>query len=168
MDYTKIVPEREDTVINLNRQCRICMEGEGLNLPLLSPCRCSGTIRYSHEECLKTWIVSYTEDIAEACCEICKTPLLMEFKMHYKCRPEKSCENSINSCFFVPISITIIIILLIIVYILADKSLSSTTGNEELGYSIALITTCSIAGLILAILIICSIKRACIIPEIKN
>ena len=54
MEDAKIAPMIEDAELSFNKQCRICMEGEGLNSPLLSPCKCSGTIRYIHEECLKT------------------------------------------------------------------------------------------------------------------
>lgn len=33
--------------------CRICLEGENLEKVLISPCKCSGSMKYVHEECLK-------------------------------------------------------------------------------------------------------------------
>ena len=158
----------EDAEISLNKQCRICMEGENTSSPLLSPCKCSGSIRYIHEECLKTWLVSHNEDIAESCCELCKTPLLMEFKMQHKCQPRQSCGSGLNSCMFVPILVAIVIILFIIVYLLADRYLTSTSGSEEKGYTIALIITCAISGIILSILIVNSLKDACFIPQLDE
>lgn len=36
-------------------QCRICLEDEGNIDLLISPCRCSGTSKYVHTECLRIW-----------------------------------------------------------------------------------------------------------------
>ena len=169
MDVPKVVPMiNEDAEISLNRQCRICMEGENSTSPLLSPCKCAGSIKYIHEECLKTWLVSHNEDIAESCCELCKTPLLVEFKMRHKCQPRQSCGNGLNSCMFVPILVAIVVILFIIVYLLSDRFLTSASSSEEKGYTIALIITCSLSGIILSILIVNSVKDACLIPQLDE
>ena len=46
-----------DNVLKLNRvediMCRICFEDENDNNPLINPCKCNGSIRFVHEECLK-------------------------------------------------------------------------------------------------------------------
>lgn len=50
--------------------CRIC-RGEGsLEQPLFYPCKCSGSIRYVHQECLMEWL-SHSQ---KKHCELCKTP----------------------------------------------------------------------------------------------
>lgn len=36
-------------------QCRICLEEETNKDLLISPCKCSGTSKYVHKECLRTW-----------------------------------------------------------------------------------------------------------------
>ena len=33
---------------------RICMEPNSRDMPLISPCKCAGSVKYIHEECLKT------------------------------------------------------------------------------------------------------------------
>lgn len=39
--------------------CRIClMEDNEIDNPLFSPCKCSGSMRFIHHECLKTWFAS--------------------------------------------------------------------------------------------------------------
>ena len=49
--------------------CRIC-RGEGtLDEPLFYPCKCSGSIKYVHQECLMEWL-SHTQ---KKHCELCKT-----------------------------------------------------------------------------------------------
>ena len=39
------------------RLCRICLEGEEINKQeFISPCACSGTQKYVHLNCIKTWL----------------------------------------------------------------------------------------------------------------
>ncbi|OMJ83687.1 hypothetical protein SteCoe_15358 [Stentor coeruleus] len=167
MDITYLSHSQEQE-ITCERTCRICMEPENQENPLLTPCKCSGTIRYIHEECLKTWLVSHFEDIAKSCCELCKTDFSMEFKMRAKCLPKKSCSAGISSCMFIPILSAIIMILFIIICLLADRYLTASLADEDKVYTIALIITCSISSFILTILLISSLKSACLFPQLEN
>ncbi|KAG9236727.1 hypothetical protein BJ875DRAFT_210336 [Amylocarpus encephaloides] len=50
--------------------CRICRgEGSGTE-PLFHPCKCSGSIKYVHQDCLMEWL-SHSH---KKHCELCKTP----------------------------------------------------------------------------------------------
>lgn len=50
--------------------CRIC-RGEGtVSEPLFFPCKCSGSIKYVHQDCLMEWL-SHSQ---KKHCELCKTP----------------------------------------------------------------------------------------------
>lgn len=50
--------------------CRIC-RGEGTTeQPLFYPCKCSGSIRFVHQECLTEWLAHSQKKF----CELCKTP----------------------------------------------------------------------------------------------
>ncbi|RFU76644.1 hypothetical protein TARUN_5584 [Trichoderma arundinaceum] len=50
--------------------CRIC-RGEGTpSEPLFYPCKCSGSIKYVHQDCLMEWL-SHSQ---KKYCELCKTP----------------------------------------------------------------------------------------------
>ncbi|KAF3006232.1 hypothetical protein E8E14_003240 [Neopestalotiopsis sp. 37M] len=50
--------------------CRIC-RGEGTSSePLFYPCKCSGSIKYVHQDCLMEWL-SHSQ---KKHCELCKTP----------------------------------------------------------------------------------------------
>ena len=54
---------------NLGDICKICHSGsEESGTPLITPCLCSGSIKYVHQECLITWMKSSTSKI----CELCK------------------------------------------------------------------------------------------------
>lgn len=63
--------------------CRICLNGQDSCInPMLSPCNCSGSVKYIHLKCLHTWIkCKVDESQNENCitllwknfkCEICK------------------------------------------------------------------------------------------------
>ena len=52
--------------------CRICFESEGL---LYTPCRCDGSIKYIHEECLLKWVL-VTDRSA---CELCKETYTFDY-----------------------------------------------------------------------------------------
>lgn len=55
-------------------ECRICRgEAEPSN-PLFHPCRCSGSIKYTHEECLVNWLAQS----GSARCELCHHPFRFE------------------------------------------------------------------------------------------
>ncbi|XP_060111810.1 probable E3 ubiquitin-protein ligase MARCHF10 [Heteronotia binoei] len=61
-------------------QCRICqIAGGSITNPLLEPCGCGGTLRFVHQECLKTWLKAKIKSGAELgsvkTCELCKQGL---------------------------------------------------------------------------------------------
>lgn len=56
---------------------RICHCEGGLDSPLITPCYCSGSLRYVHQACLQLWIKS--SDIRN--CELCKFQFIMETKV---------------------------------------------------------------------------------------
>ncbi|XP_072139246.1 E3 ubiquitin-protein ligase MARCHF11-like [Mobula birostris] len=47
--------------------CRICFQGSEQG-ELLSPCRCDGSVRYSHQPCLLKWISERGSWSCEICC----------------------------------------------------------------------------------------------------
>lgn len=57
--------------------CRICHCEAEPDMPLISPCVCSGSLAYVHQSCLQRWIKS--SDTKK--CELCKYEFIMESKM---------------------------------------------------------------------------------------
>uniref|UniRef100_A0A8C7X4U1 RING-type E3 ubiquitin transferase n=1 Tax=Oryzias sinensis TaxID=183150 RepID=A0A8C7X4U1_9TELE len=56
--------------------CRIChCEGDEES-PLITPCHCTGSLRFVHQGCLQQWIKSSDT----RCCELCKYEFIMETK----------------------------------------------------------------------------------------
>ena len=81
---TKKIKESKDST--QTKLCRICYgEEETQDNPLVQPCICSGSMKYIHLNCLKTWIntsVNIKLESTEYCnvytykpaeCELCKT-----------------------------------------------------------------------------------------------
>jgi len=73
---------------NIKKICRVCYEEENES-PLISPCKCSGGLRYIHLKCLQNWIYSQSKNlfiekgeenfnliynIKKINCELCKEP----------------------------------------------------------------------------------------------
>ncbi|KAF7371061.1 RING-CH-type domain-containing protein [Mycena sanguinolenta] len=50
--------------------CRICSAPAEAEQPLFYPCKCSGTIRYIHQDCLTTWLAHSKKKT----CDVCKHP----------------------------------------------------------------------------------------------
>lgn len=76
----------QTSTISFNHDiCRIChCEGDS-EVPLITPCYCSGSLRYVHQCCLQQWIKS--SDIKS--CELCK----FEFVMQTKFKPFRKWEK---------------------------------------------------------------------------
>lgn len=67
---TSVSPSSQDI-------CRIChCEGDDES-PLITPCHCTGSLRFVHQSCLQQWIKSSDT----RCCELCKYEFIMETKL---------------------------------------------------------------------------------------
>ncbi|XP_067839113.1 E3 ubiquitin-protein ligase MARCHF1-like [Heptranchias perlo] len=72
-----IQPQTVDDWPDDGEVCRIChCEGDD-DGPLITPCRCTGTLRFVHQACLHQWIKSSDT----RCCELCKYDFIMETKL---------------------------------------------------------------------------------------
>jgi len=61
--------------------CRICLDSEEtLENPLIAPCKCAGSMRYVHRECLDEWRVTCFNPKALVGCTICHAPFSIRYK----------------------------------------------------------------------------------------
>jgi E3 ubiquitin-protein ligase MARCH6 len=65
-------PSRQNTMTSESaaETCRICRSEGTVDEPLFYPCKCSGSIKFVHQECLMEWL-SHSH---KKHCELCKTP----------------------------------------------------------------------------------------------
>ncbi|BFZ59676.1 hypothetical protein YB2330_000690 [Saitoella coloradoensis] len=64
--------------------CRVCRSESTPEDPLYHPCKCSGTIRYVHQDCLEQWLAHSGKDY----CELCKTKFKFS-KMYARDMPNR-------------------------------------------------------------------------------
>ena len=84
--------------------CRICLEEiyeERISdSELITPCSCSGTLKYVHEKCINTWIDTKVENDEEGDiedfinCELCRTPIYFEAKTKITCNKTSEIKES--------------------------------------------------------------------------
>ncbi|KAI5959919.1 uncharacterized protein KGF55_005151 [Candida pseudojiufengensis] len=101
--------------VDIEHTCRIC-RGEGtLNQPLYHPCKCRGSIKYIHQDCLLEWLKHSNKSTEK--CDICNTNY--KFKIIYDPNMPKTIPiNLIWSKFIQLISGTILKIISISLYII--------------------------------------------------
>lgn len=165
---SRVAPKVKNSRLPEDCTCRICMDPDTKDRPLITPCKCSGTVKYIHEECLKTWIISQEGDIDEGQCELCKTKFLMEFKIGRKCSPKESVKNGWSPFIYLPILFAVMVMLFLVIYLLAERYINISQGRNEKGYTIALMVTCGISGLVLLLLIVNTLKEICFVTKLDE
>ncbi len=63
------------------RQCRICLDEDDMT-NLIAPCRCNGSVKYVHRDCIQTWIRFTENPDLKKKCSMCQT--------EYICKPRPS------------------------------------------------------------------------------
>ena len=143
--------------------CRICMDTNSPTNRLISPCRCRGSLRYIHEECLKTWLSTREGEITEMKCELCNSDFRMEFVVGNVCRPKQSFDEGFTQCLFVPLLIGVSALLLFVMALLIERFGES---ENDTSYSIVLIIICLVSVVFLLVLVVYSLKQSCISREL--
>merc|ERR1719223_2480361 len=60
-------------------RCRICHQtADESGVALIAPCRCAGSIRLVHSDCLLAWKARSTQSVASWRCDICREKLNVE------------------------------------------------------------------------------------------
>nr|XP_044987719.1 E3 ubiquitin-protein ligase MARCHF1 isoform X1 [Jaculus jaculus] len=111
--------------------CRIChCEGDDES-PLITPCRCTGTLRFVHQSCLHQWIKSSDT----RCCELCKYDFIMETKLKPLRKWEKlQMSTSERRKIFCSVTFHVIAITCVVwsLYVLIDRTAEEIKqGNDN-------------------------------------
>ena len=86
--------ETHSDVTTSDQVCRICLDPGELDNPLITPCKCSGSVKYIHLGCLKTWLAKRLNAVKNShcitinwlplSCEMCKAPFRYRIYMDNK------------------------------------------------------------------------------------
>ena len=83
--------------------CRICYENTNtVNNRLIAPCLCIGSVKYIHESCLRSWIITSNTPqenlnqtnqmiLDKTSCELCKFQYILNEIKKPKCSKSKTC-----------------------------------------------------------------------------
>jgi E3 ubiquitin-protein ligase DOA10 len=83
------ISEKANAEIQSSNVCRFCFEKENssklsalsIKNVLISPCHCQGSVKYIHQNCLKTWIEKNNKAssiVESAVCELCKFKYILQ------------------------------------------------------------------------------------------
>lgn len=119
--------------------CRICLENEEeSNEKLISPCKCTGSVKYVHGGCL----IKSVESLTKMNCEICQETYY--FKVNFKrvYTNQRICRTIEIAAFSSVVWAVIIFLVALLIYFVAVN----VADVSENGKHIALIAICSVAG----------------------
>lgn len=148
--------------------CRICMDGENKFSPLIAPCSCSGSVKYVHENCLKTWIYSHSIQLNSAYCELCKTNFIIDLSFTKKCSFSMMIQYTKSHLILFSVLFTIMSTLFTLIYLMANKHITLGSNSNSIMYTIGLMIICAIAGMFILIIIIIWFKSICCQKRLKN
>ena len=136
-----------------------------------------GSMKWIHDECLKTWIISKGQDLQKAGCELCMTPFSMKFTYKMKFYPRLAIEEGVMSLFSC-VCLTFMIAGLVTVIVLITSSWNFSSETEKmaenpskrnnLSFKLAIVVACSIISGILLVLVIVAIREAFFILEVNH
>lgn len=149
--------------------CRFCFESTqgGAKGNLISPCKCSGSLQYIHEGCLRTWLMSQIQKDSSrmtAACEVCTYNYSFEGKKKLKF----TCSRAFNTKFA---SFILAVCLAVSVLGLACVCARFVTLNadddpEQSRLNKWLALLCGVAALLLVIPMILNIKKSLFEPRL--
>lgn len=93
--------------------CRICFEEQQENRPLICPCKCSGSSKYIHYDCLETWRNTTSNEEAKKKCMECNAPYIIVNKFPIETIKINFDKNLIARNFFIQYLVSIPLILCI-------------------------------------------------------
>mmetsp|Transcript_15699 Transcript_15699/g.28646 ORF Transcript_15699/g.28646 Transcript_15699/m.28646 type:complete len:282 (-) Transcript_15699:536-1381(-) len=143
--------------------CRICFELQSDENALITPCKCTGSVKYIHEECLKAWLLSKQTDLKQVTCELCMSKFGMKFKFELKLAPCSNCDENIAHWFFLPLLISVFTMLVLIVCVIIARI---DAVKEEKKFTVVLLITCIVSCLMIVYLFVNSIKEAVFVEEL--
>lgn len=172
-DHKEASPKRKscasaNSSITTDKLCRICFEVETATSELISPCKCSGSIKWVHEECLKTWILGNRDELLGSSCELCSFEYRMNLEVRSELNYKEACKSSLVKFLFTPLLGAVLLMLALIIYLLIVKYEDPDSTHEEKSYSIGIAVACSLAFTVISYMILRWFLQSCVRNIIKG
>lgn len=141
--------------------CRYCFDDETENNPLIAPCKCKGSAKYIHEDCLNNWISQLIQGNMEKRCEVCKYVFKLEVTTKSKCDPmETLATNPSKFCFFILVCGLLVILISLLVLSIKQRYVSY---DKNLGYFLGILTVFFVICVCIVGVLIRLLKGICIV-----
>jgi hypothetical protein len=172
-DVNEVLPKRKscasaNSSLTTDKLCRICFEAETVTSELISPCKCSGSIKWVHEECLKTWILGNRDELQGSSCELCSYEYKMNLEVKSELNYKEACKSSLVKFLFTPLLGAVLLMLALIIYLLIVKYEDPDSTQEEKSYSIGIAVACSLAFAVISYMILRWFLQSCVRNIIKS
>jgi hypothetical protein len=141
--------------------CRVCFEDENDLNKLITPCKCKGSSKYIHHECLKIWVTRQIQEKLEGRCEVCKYLFNVEVKTVRKCDLRDSLNNRPHVFCYLFTFALILAVLAIILFVVIQKKYVEPEGN--VGYFVGILAIFLIAGCCSIAILIKIVKSICFV-----
>ena len=164
--YTTLCPilyeyNMEPAHSEISNPCRICFENTP---PLIHPCKCSGSSKYVHLVCLKTWISSQHSNPKGSQCEVCRT----KYKMKISTSKSLSCKANRSKIWLnFPILAIVQSFIALMIYFLA-VSYEAVEGLGSKLVIIILIVLCAFTSVLSIAVFLVSTKQMSVVETINN
>ena len=152
--------------------CKICLDSQQNEESgfFVKPCRCTGSMQWIHDKCLKTWILSKGKRICDSSCELCGTLFNMSYKYKTKLNLRRAFSEKISKLITCCcMSLVLLGVLTIIVTVsLFWYSSNQNGGGDNSYYRVSILVGCGILSAILLMFILFALKDICFKVEIQQ
>jgi len=139
----RVVPEgdEEDTALSDEdptqplpvNECRICKEEEEDSGKLIEPCKCRGSMRKVHPECLKSWVQAKAAQMGNGTeipmhCEVCLEQYDVVLEHTLVCTVERLCSNEAWTEYC---NCVLLVCLLPLIFVAMWLSCTQSVGGKE-------------------------------------
>lgn len=122
-------------------QCRICYDSSTDNNRLIQACKCEGSIKHVHEDCLKKWIDENKKNLT---CELCSSPFYVHFFFEKKFLPKKYRRLLIRMVKSMILSVLFCISLYILLYFIINNSFDLSNSRNSVMFYVIMSLFCMI------------------------
>jgi hypothetical protein len=152
-----------EITINIDKYCRICFEQDE-NI-YISPCLCTGSMEFVHEDCLKNWILGKYTQFNSAKCEVCKQSFNLATVKKFTCKRYLSNSEWVSFGYRLILYLIILTILAIVSFLSFSRFLDF---RKAMGQSIAILCVFSFFILVNLIIILRLILTAFIKKKVVS
>ena len=132
----------------------------------IAPCRCRGTLKYIHEECLNRWLIS--KGLTEPTCELCSSQMRMRVDVRKRCALRSAYKSMPFKCFLITLFIVTLGLISAVLLELSLQLQDQATSPCELVSTAIILGGYILTSAMLVYLIVRLFKTTCIHTVVVN